>query len=36
MKNQGKTDKQIKNSEAIAVLSIIVILWIVGYLIIFN
>ena len=36
MKNQGKTDKQIRDSEVAAGLAIGLIVWIIGYLIIFS
>jgi len=36
MDNQGKTDKQIRDSEAAAGIAIVGIVWIIGYLIIFS
>lgn len=36
MKNQGKTDKQIRDSEIAAGIAIVGIVWIIGYLIIFS
>ncbi len=36
MDNQGKTDKQIRDSEVAAGIAIVGIAWIIGYLIIFS
>jgi len=36
MKNQGKTDKQVRDSEVAAGIAIVGIAWIIGYLIIFG
>ena len=36
MDNQGKTDKQIRDSEVAAGIAIVGIVWIIGYLIIFS
>jgi len=36
MDNQGKTDKQIRDSEVAAGIAIVGIVWIIGYLIIFG
>ena len=36
MDNQGKSDKQIRDSEVAAGIAIIGIAWIIGYLIIFS
>lgn len=36
MKNQGKTDEQIRDSEIAAGIAIVGIVWVIGYLIIFN
>ena len=36
MKNQGKTDEQINESEIAAGIAIVGIVWIIGYLIIFS
>jgi hypothetical protein len=36
MKNQGKTDKQVRDSEVAAGIAIAIIFWIIGYLVIFN
>ena len=36
MGNQGKTDKQVKDSEIAAGIAIALLCWIVGYLIIFS
>lgn len=36
MKNQGKTDEQIRDSGVAVGISIIGIVWIIGYLITFN
>lgn len=36
MKNQGKTDKQVRDSEVAAGIAIVGIVWIIGYLIIFG
>lgn len=36
MDNQGKTDKQIRDSEVAAGIAIAIVFWIIGYLIIFS
>ena len=36
MENQGKTNKQVKDSEIAAGVAIALLCWIVGYLIIFS
>lgn len=36
MGNQGKTDKQVRDSEVAAGIAIALLCWIVGYLIIFS
>ena len=36
MDNQGKTDKQIRDSEVATGIAIAIIFWIIGYLVIFN
>ena len=36
MKNQGKTDKQVRDSEVAAGIALALLCWVVGYLIIFG